>query len=152
MYLRMPWSPRHIFSTSLGKPNIKNKTSTLSAICLGSCQVAPSSSKDLAFYGVRLNTVSLYLALRRCLHMLNPMTPVPIHPILSASIKRYRYNISRKTDGSIKMTWILNIRLLIIDCVLWLDLIPLLTLVKGFNIGRQPNQCSVRNVNCLMYK
>lgn len=55
------------------------------AIYIGDDHLAPNSNKGSAFDLVLLKILTLYPALRRCLHMLNPITPVPIQPICKES-------------------------------------------------------------------
>lgn len=74
---------------------MRKRTSTCEASSLGSSHLAPRSRRGWAFSWVRVYTERLKLALIRCLHMLTPMTPVPIQPILSPfMINRYNtFNI-----------------------------------------------------------
>ena len=54
----------------------------------GSSHLAPISRRPSALEAVLLKTLREYPLLMRCLHMWNPITPVPIHPIFgSLSIK-----------------------------------------------------------------
>ena len=77
-----PSSPRITSSTSEGYPTIVKTTSLCNATSRGLEQAdAPRLIRSFSFDGVRLNTEVLYPALRRCEHMLRPMTPVPIQPI-----------------------------------------------------------------------
>ena len=78
---RTPWAPNTTYSTSLGYPNIRKTASDFSASSYIETKCAPRSINGYAFSAVLLKILKVCPAFKICLHILNPITPVPIQPI-----------------------------------------------------------------------